>query len=64
MERGWPAAETFSSNRAQRSRPTFSPLIVPAPSIGHGILAFLAVGGMFFGGKLLENLKKRHLHSA
>jgi hypothetical protein len=44
--------------------PTFSPFTVPAPSIGHGILAFLAVGGMLFGGKLLENLKKHHLHSA
>jgi hypothetical protein len=38
--------------------PTFSPFTVPAPSIGHGILAFLAVGGMLFGGKLLERSKK------
>ena len=40
--------------------PTFSPLIVPAPSIGHGLLAFLAVGGMLFGPKLLERSKRRH----
>ena len=39
--------------------PTFSPFTVPAPSIGHGILAFLAVGGVLFGGKLFESLKKR-----
>jgi len=37
---------------------------VPAPVIGHGLLALLAVGGVLFGGKLLESLKKHHLHAA
>jgi hypothetical protein len=37
---------------------------VPAPAIGHGLLALLAIGGVLFGSKLLENLKKRHLHAA
>jgi len=37
---------------------------VPAPLIGHGLLALLAVGGVLFGGKFLEGLKKRHLHAA
>jgi hypothetical protein len=37
---------------------------VPAPSIGHGLLVVLAVGGVLFGGKLLESLKKHHLHAA
>jgi hypothetical protein len=38
--------------------------LVPAPAIGHGLVVFLAIGGVLFGGKLLENLKKRHLHAA
>jgi hypothetical protein len=37
---------------------------VPAPLIGHGLLVLLAVGGVLFGGKFLEGLKKRHLHAA
>lgn len=37
---------------------------VPAPVIGHGLLVLLAVGGVLFGGKFLENLKKRQLHAA
>lgn len=37
---------------------------VPAPVIGHGLLVLLAVGGVLFGGKLLERLKKHHLHAA
>jgi len=37
---------------------------VPAPAIGHGLLVLLAVGGVLFGGKLLENLKKRNLQAA
>jgi hypothetical protein len=36
---------------------------VPAPIIGHGLFVLLAVGGVLFGGKLLENLKKRHLQA-
>jgi hypothetical protein len=38
--------------------------VVPAPLIGHGLLVLLSVGGVLFGGKLLESLKKRHLHAA
>jgi hypothetical protein len=37
--------------------------VVPAPLVGHGLLVLLAVGGVLFGGKLLENLKKRHLQA-
>jgi hypothetical protein len=37
---------------------------VPAPFIGHGLLVLLAVSGVLFGGKLLENLKKRHFRAA
>lgn len=37
---------------------------VPAPVIGHGLLVLLAIGGVLSGGKLLENLKKRQLHTA
>jgi hypothetical protein len=37
--------------------------IVPAPVIGHGLFILLAIGGVLFGGKLLENLKKRHLQA-
>jgi hypothetical protein len=37
---------------------------VPAPSIGHGLAILLAVGGVLFGAKLLENLNRRHqLHA-
>jgi hypothetical protein len=32
---------------------------VPAPLIGHGLFVLAAVGGVLFGGKLLESLKKR-----
>jgi hypothetical protein len=32
---------------------------VPAPVIGHGLLVLLAVGGVLFGGKLLEHYKRR-----
>jgi hypothetical protein len=39
-------------------------LAVPAPLIGHGFLALLAVGGVLFGGKLLERRKKHHLQPA
>jgi hypothetical protein len=37
---------------------------VPAPAIGHGLLVLLAVGGVLFGGKLLEGVKTRHSHAA
>jgi len=37
---------------------------VPAPLLGHGLLVLLAVGGVLFGGKFLENLKKRNLQAA
>jgi hypothetical protein len=32
--------------------------------IGHGLLALLAIGGVLFGDRLVENLKKRHLQAA
>ena len=32
---------------------------VPAPLIGHGLFALLAIGGVLFGGELLERSKKR-----
>jgi hypothetical protein len=32
---------------------------VPAPLIGHGLFVLLAVGGVLFGGKLLERSKQR-----
>jgi hypothetical protein len=35
-----------------------SALAVPAPVIGHGLFVLLAVGGVLFGGKLLERSKK------
>lgn len=34
---------------------------VPAPVIGHGLVVVLAVGGVFFGGRLLERLNKHRL---
>jgi hypothetical protein len=37
---------------------------VPAPIIGHGLFVLLAIGGVLFGGKLMEDLKKRHLRAA
>jgi hypothetical protein len=42
----------------------FDPLVVPSPLIGHGLFVLLAVGGVLFGGKLLESRKMRHLHTA
>jgi len=36
---------------------------VPAPIIGHGLLVLLAIGGVMFGGKLMEGLKKHQLHA-
>ena len=38
-----------------------SPVAVPAPRIGHGLIVFLAVGGVIFGSKLLERGKRRRL---
>ena len=37
---------------------------VPAPPIGHGLLVLLAIGGVLSGSKLMENRKKRQLHTA
>jgi hypothetical protein len=37
---------------------------VPSPVIGHGLLVLLAVGGVLFGGKLVESLKKNPLRAA
>jgi hypothetical protein len=39
-------------------------ITVPAPLIGHGLLALLAIGGVLLGKKLLENFKKRSLQAA
>jgi hypothetical protein len=39
-------------------------IAVPAPLIGHGLLALLAIGGVLFGGNLLEKFKKRSLQAA
>jgi hypothetical protein len=44
--------------------PVDASVAVPAPLIGHGLLVLLAVGGVLFGGKLLESLKKHHLYAA
>jgi len=38
--------------------------VVPPPLIGHGLFVLLAVGGVLFGGRLLESLKKHRLHAA
>lgn len=43
---------------------TFSQVAVPAPLIGQGLLVLLAVSGVLFGSKLLESLKRGHLHQA
>jgi len=37
----------------------FGTRAVPAPVIGHGLFVLLAVGGVLFGGKLLERSKNR-----
>lgn len=37
---------------------------VPAPSIGHGLLVLLAVGGMLFGGEALQSRKKGQVVAA
>jgi hypothetical protein len=34
---------------------------VPAPALGHGLTGALAVGGIFFGAKLLERNRRRRL---
>jgi hypothetical protein len=39
-------------------------VVVPAPAIGHGLFVLLAVGGVLFGGKFLEGLKKRRINAA
>jgi hypothetical protein len=49
------AGETFSAVYS------ITTAAVPAPVIGHGLLVFLAVGGVLFGGKLLEGFKTRRL---
>jgi hypothetical protein len=37
--------------------------LVPAPPIGHGLFVLLAIGGVLFGGKLLESFKKHRLQA-
>jgi hypothetical protein len=39
-------------------------VVVPAPAIGHGLFVLLAVGGVLFGGKFLEGLKKGRINAA
>jgi hypothetical protein len=39
-------------------------LVVPAPLLGHGLLVLLAIGGVLFGGKFVEILKKHCLQAA
>jgi len=39
-------------------------IAVPAPIIGHGLLALLAIGGVLLGSKLLKEHKKHHFHAA
>jgi hypothetical protein len=41
----------------------FNQAAVPAPLIGHGLLVLLAIGGVLFGGKLLESFKKHRLQA-
>jgi hypothetical protein len=43
---------TFPSNITVQAMSEVAP--VPAPLIGHGLLAFLAVGGILFGAKFLQ----------
>jgi hypothetical protein len=53
-----------ATDNTQASDVLLTAVSVPAPLIGHGLLVLLAVGGVLFGGKFLEGLKKRHLHAA
>jgi hypothetical protein len=53
---------TSANNLPEVLHTDFEP--TPAPLIGHGLLALLAVGGVLFGGKLLETFKARRLHAA
>jgi hypothetical protein len=48
-----------ATDNAANSAFEFVPLVVPAPLIGHGFLALLAVGGMLFGAKLWDRSKRR-----
>jgi hypothetical protein len=52
------AGESFSATYSIQTA------AVPAPVIGHGLLVFLAVGGVLFGGKLRESLKTHRLPAA
>lgn len=51
-------------NNASDGAESFFLISVPSPLIGHGLLALLAIGGVLFGGKLLETLKKHRLQAA
>jgi hypothetical protein len=51
-------------NNASDGAESFFLISVPSPLIGHGLLALLAVGGVLFGGKLVEILKKHRLQAA
>lgn len=52
--------QVTTTGPAQQANLTIN--IVPAPAIGHGLSAVLAVGGLLFGGMLYyRNKKGRHL---
>jgi hypothetical protein len=61
---GTPSATCQVSNDGAETYIGFSQAIIPSPLIGHGLLALLAIGGVLFGGKLLETLKKHHPQAA
>src|SRR5215471_16600793 len=48
-------------NNASDGAESFFIVPVPAPIIGHGLLALLAIGGVLFSGKLWESLKRQRL---
>lgn len=55
-------ADLQSENSSNPSDSLIVSVSVPAPPIGHGLLLFLAVGGLLFGGKLYErNTRQRSL---
>lgn len=53
-----------SKNNYDLVSEAITPMAVPAPVIGHGFLVLLTVGGVLFGGKFLESLKKHRLQAA
>jgi hypothetical protein len=64
LDTGTPGAACDTNGDRGQTPFTTAGLVVPAPVIGHGLLVLLAVGGVLFGGKLIESLKKHHLRAA